>query len=107
LLGACLWPLAYEMIFWMRNAGTGGLGSEIQKKGKELIEQWREDFPLPIVAVMALLPAVVEELFFRGFLFTALLGNGERPGRAVLASAALFAAFHLLVGTILTIERFL
>jgi ABC-2 type transport system permease protein/sodium transport system permease protein len=106
VLGVCLWPLVAEMVFWMHRAGTGGLGSDIQEKGKELIEQWREHSPVLIVMVMALVPAVVEELFFRGFLFTALLGSGERPERALLCSAALFAAFHLLVGAQLTVERF-
>jgi ABC-2 type transport system permease protein/sodium transport system permease protein len=109
LLGACLWPLVHEVIRLERLVGIGGLSGmsqQHQEKITEMIEQWRQHSPLLIVAVMALVPAVVEELFFRGFLFTALLGNGARPGRAVLASAALFAAFHLLVGTKLTVERF-
>lgn len=50
-------------------------------------------------ALIALLPAVCEELFFRGFVLSGLAG--ERPGRgralaAIGGQAACFAAFHLL-----------
>jgi sodium transport system permease protein len=49
--------------------------------------------------LIAVVPAVCEELFFRGWLLAA--GAGERPSRrravaAVLVQAAVFAAFHLL-----------
>ncbi len=107
LLGVCLWPLTHELILLMRQAGVGGISREFQERVKTMLLLWREQSPVLILAVIALLPAVVEELFFRGFLFSALLGNGEQPGRAVVLSAALFAAFHLLVGTIPTVERFL
>jgi sodium transport system permease protein len=106
LLGVCLWPLTNELVLLIRLTGVGGLSREVQEKFQTMIEHWREQSPLLIVAVIALLPAVVEELFFRGFLLSALLGNGERPGRAVAVSAVLFAMFHLLVGTMVTIDRF-
>ena len=49
--------------------------------------------------LVAVLPAVCEELFFRGWLLAAFAG--DRPGRgrqmaAVLLQAAVFAGFHLL-----------
>jgi len=49
--------------------------------------------------LVAVLPAVCEELFFRGWLLAAFAG--DKPGRrravsAVLLQAAVFAAFHLL-----------
>ncbi len=49
--------------------------------------------------LIALVPAICEELFFRGWVLAAFAG--ERPGRrravaAVLLQAAAFAAFHLL-----------
>lgn len=46
-----------------------------------------------IVAAVALLPAVCEELFFRGLVFTGLYAHGG-PKKAVLLSAFLFAAAH-------------
>lgn len=49
--------------------------------------------------LVAVLPAVCEELFFRGWLLSAFAG--DRPGRgrvaaAILLQAAVFAGFHLL-----------
>src|SRR5262249_52537988 len=66
-----------------------------------------EHSPWLLVAVLAVAPAVLEELFFRGYLLTALEGEEGRPGRAVFASAALFALFHLLMAGSLAVERLL
>ena len=49
--------------------------------------------------VVVILPAVCEELFFRGWVLAAFAGASPRRGRAVAAvllQAAAFAAFHLL-----------
>ena len=56
--------------------------------------------PVPVVwLLVAVLPAVCEELFFRGWLLSAFAG--DRPGRgrlvaAILLQAAVFAGFHLM-----------
>src|SRR5262249_42891919 len=42
-------------------------------------------------------PAVFEELFFRGYLFSALRAH-TRPVTTVVASAVLFGVFHVLFG---------
>jgi ABC-2 type transport system permease protein/sodium transport system permease protein len=105
LLGVCLWPFAYEVLLLMRQAGIVTMRKETMEKAREFLEECRAYPAVLIVVVMALVPAVFEELFFRGYLFTALLGDGERPGKAILGSAALFALFHLPVGTSLAIER--
>ena len=58
------------------------------------------DGPAPLVwLLVAVLPAVCEEAFFRGWLFSGLVGDRPSPGRAaaaVFGQAALFAVFHLL-----------
>lgn len=46
-----------------------------------------------ILLVMALLPAVCEELAFRGFILGGLL-TGRQPGRAILVTAILFGISH-------------
>jgi len=49
--------------------------------------------------VIVILPAIAEELFFRGWVLAAFTGNRPAQGRAVVAvllQAAAFAAFHLL-----------
>jgi membrane protease YdiL (CAAX protease family) len=49
--------------------------------------------------LMALLPAVCEELLFRGWMLAAFVGDGRHRERlfwGILAQAACFALFHLL-----------
>lgn len=48
----------------------------------------------PSLLLMALLPAVCEELLFRGFLFSSLEAN-MKPQMAMLITAALFGAYHM------------
>ena len=52
------------------------------------------DFAL-LLAVFALLPAVCEEMLFRGFLQSGLVHLLEKPGMGIVASAVLFGLFHL------------
>src|SRR5262249_51813956 len=101
----CLWPLVHEVILLLRDEGFKTLRQDHLDKIREFLEECRAYSPLLIVTVLALVPAVTEELFFRGYLFSALLGEGDRPWRAIFASAALFASFHLLVMDSLAIER--
>jgi membrane protease YdiL (CAAX protease family) len=54
---------------------------------------------VPAVLLLAVMPAVCEELFFRGWVLSACAGPRPAPRRAALAivaQAAAFAAFHLL-----------
>jgi ABC-2 type transport system permease protein/sodium transport system permease protein len=105
LLGLCLWPFAHEVLLVLRRAGFSTLGPEHGEKVRAFLQECREYSPLLLVGVMAVVPAVVEELSFRGYLFTALLGRGGRPWRAIFSSAALFSLFHLLVTDALAVER--
>lgn len=107
LLGGSLWPLVHEVIVLQDALGVRTLRPELAEQVRRAMGEWREHSPLLLVAVLALLPAVLEELFFRGYLLAALLGaDGRHRVRAVAASAALFALFHLLVTDSLAIERF-
>jgi ABC-2 type transport system permease protein/sodium transport system permease protein len=105
LLGASLWPFVHEAVLLLQRAGIATLGPEQRERLSALVAQWRELPPGLLVGALAVVPAVAEELFFRGYLLSALLGGGRRVGRAVLGSAALFAAFHLLVSDALAVER--
>src|SRR5205085_2229556 len=51
-----------------------------------------------------LFPAVFEEFFFRGYLFSALLNRGG-PRVALWTSALLFGLFHLVVTDVFELER--
>ncbi|HEY7309329.1 MAG TPA: ABC transporter permease subunit/CPBP intramembrane protease [Gemmataceae bacterium] len=105
LLGLCLWPWVHELTLLMRALGFASLREGNLERVRDMLEQWRTLSPLLIVVAVAVVPAVVEELFFRGYLQSALLGV-LRPRSAVLSSAALFALFHVILGSVLAVERF-
>jgi sodium transport system permease protein len=104
VLGVCLWPIAYELGLALRLMGISSLSKEQLDKVSGLLSEYRT-VPAPLViCVLGVLPAVFEELFFRGYLFNALL-NATRPGMAIIASALLFGVFHLITGGGIAIER--
>lgn len=53
--------------------------------------------------IMALLPAIGEELFFRGALQTVLLRISDKPWLAILVSSTVFALLHLTVFKVIPI----
>src|SRR5262249_56297190 len=59
--------------------------------------------PVAVVLCLGVIPAVLEELFFRGYLFSALCAASP-PRTAIVVSALLFGLFHL-VGPLLIVER--
>jgi membrane protease YdiL (CAAX protease family) len=88
-------------------AGAGALltlrGDQLSPEARDLaariVALVRTQPPWVIWLLLAVLPAVCEEVMFRGWILSALAG--ERPSRgraltAVVVQAACFAAFHLL-----------
>ena len=55
---------------------------------------------------MAVAPAVFEELFFRGYLFTAIRSTTS-PRTTIVVSAVLFGVFHVVTTSVLAVERLL
>jgi ABC-2 type transport system permease protein/sodium transport system permease protein len=106
LLGLSLWPWAHELVLLLDRLGLATLGQEYRERTTEVMKQWREISPVYLVLVLAVVPAVLEELFFRGFLFSALAGEEGRAGLAIAGSSALFALFHVLVPGGLAVEKF-
>ncbi|WP_299461107.1 ABC transporter permease subunit/CPBP intramembrane protease [uncultured Gimesia sp.] len=102
LLGFTLWPFAYEIeIFALSDERIESLSKLFESLKLEL-----GAVPLWIKLVsLAVLPAVCEELFFRGYLLSALLNRFSNTW-AILASSFLFALFHVIVRDSLFIERF-
>jgi ABC-2 type transport system permease protein/sodium transport system permease protein len=93
LLGISLWPIAHEVFLFSKWLGLSVLGDE-QVEQVETMLQHLGDVPLPLIlVVMALVPAIFEELCFRGFLFGALRTRLSED-RTVIASALLFGLFH-------------
>ena len=105
VLGLASWPLVHELSLFLRQMGFATLREENLTRMGEAVARMRAISPVFLVVVLALVPALVEELFFRGFLLTALDEDGESPARAVVVSAVLFALFHLLVNNYIAVER--
>lgn len=105
LVGLSLWPFVHEGILALQAIGFTSLAPErLQELATKAFEALRQTSPLIIVLALGLLPALGEELFFRGYLLGALLTSG-RPLTAITISSGLFALFHLLVGDLLVVER--
>jgi sodium transport system permease protein len=113
LLGMTLWSLTYEVLLF----GKGSLGwTKLLENPRlrELAQRLTAETPALLrLLTFAAIPAVCEELFFRGFLLSALQGSAKvaRTPRSMwwtslLLTSFLFAAFHVIVDQALTLERF-
>jgi ABC-2 type transport system permease protein/sodium transport system permease protein len=96
LLGASLWTFAYEAIVWRVRAQWINADASTQRTIEELFAQLKVNAsPVLLILSLAVIPALVEEFFFRGLLLTSLkhrFGNWT----AVLASAIVFGMFHII-----------
>ncbi len=106
LLGLGLWPAVHELTMLVKSAGLSTLSPELMDRLRESFVGLRSVSPVWPVLAIGIIPPIVEELFFRGYLLAALLSTG-RPLWAITASALLFGLFHLLVLDYLAVERFI
>lgn len=106
VLGLGAWAFAHEAFVIADAAGIGGLGEDQVANAKAAISRMRQASPVLLLGVFALAPAVIEELCFRGFLFSALR-NVLTPWRTIVVTAVLFGLFHVLTGSALLVERFI
>jgi sodium transport system permease protein len=106
LLGLGAWAFAHEAFVIAEALGIGGLDEEKFKGAQTTIQRMREAQPLLLLAVFALTPAVIEELCFRGYLFSTLQAVTS-PLRTIVTTAFLFGLFHVLTGNALLVERFI
>ncbi|MEK6797753.1 MAG: ABC transporter permease subunit/CPBP intramembrane protease [Planctomycetota bacterium] len=91
LIGASAWVVAHEVNVFQ--AQVLGVPQQVVESAAQLGQTLSA---MPLVAVLltiAVVPAVCEELLFRGLLLSSLLGS-TGPWRAILVSAAVFAAYH-------------
>jgi ABC-2 type transport system permease protein/sodium transport system permease protein len=106
LLGISLWPLAHEVFLLNQYLGWTSLDEDRLQGVQQLLDSWREISPAVILFALALTPAVCEEFFFRGYLFSALRHRFSPVG-TILLTAVLFGVFHVVVTSMLSIERLL
>ena len=106
LLGCTMWTLAYQVLLFSKGP-LQWLEMLNNSKLKELAERLTSETPYLIrIVTLALVPAICEELFFRGFLINTLQKRADLWLRPMLISTFVFAAFHVIVDQSLTLERF-
>jgi membrane protease YdiL (CAAX protease family) len=110
ILGCSLAPLAYELIIVSRELGIGTLSDpqlqQFQQRLAEIVAQWQALHPLAILIPLAVVPAICEEWFFRGYLLGALRGRAP-AWLAIAATAIVFGLFHASLGGVIMVERVL
>jgi len=105
LVGLGAWGFAHESFVIADQLGIGGLDEEKIAKTKKTLEAFKAAPAWLLIGCLALAPAVIEELCFRGFLFTALR-KVLSPGRLIVVTAVIFGLFHVVTGNMLLVERF-
>ena len=105
VMGLGLWPIAHEVFVIADWLGITGLDLEKFKEARATLDLLKEAPTWLVLASLALAPAVIEELCFRGYLFSALRPV-MTPWQTILVTAFVFGLFHVLTGSILLIERF-
>jgi len=96
LLGVGLFLVGAMTIRWLVGDTPSAAADELAGKLTSLLS---ETPAWIVVLVLAVIPAVCEELVFRGWMLSALAGEQPSRGRqlaAVVAQAALFGVVHLL-----------
>jgi sodium transport system permease protein len=100
VLGLSLWPLVLQLLLLMASERLEQLkslvGSQLQKFDQEQV----------LVIGVLVLQAILEELFFRGYLFGALRRHLAAAG-TIGVSALLFGLVHVVFGGALGWERFI
>ena len=101
LLGVSLWPLQLKLM------AQSGIFNALQERFGPVLETLKEARAAVGYGVLALVivPAILEEIFFRGLLWTALK---RRCGALVTIgfSGLLFGATHVILDSALGLERF-
>jgi len=107
VLGLTLWPLAQEIALLGRKLGLMTLPEEFVQEVLRRVDVWQElPLVLPLTA-LAVMPAIFEELYFRGYLFAALRKRFSPPA-TICITAIVFGAFHVLIaGAVPATERLL
>ncbi|MFT5527579.1 MAG: sodium transport system permease protein [Pirellulaceae bacterium] len=93
LLGCSLWLIELTVL---SGAKLIEFNEEQQAQAVAMIQSWRELPAVVVFIVIAILPALFEELFFRGFLLTSMRSAGNL--RAIVLTAVIFAGFHIISG---------
>lgn len=93
LFGISLWPMAHEVYMFSEWLGLARLGTDQVSSAQTMLSQLANLPPALILVTLAVVPALFEELSFRGFIFGSLRAvmNGWW---SVVVAAVLFGVFH-------------
>ncbi len=104
-LGVSLCAFAYESIIVADHLKLTPVSAEAKARVKELTGVLQQLPHIYVLFCLAIVPAVSEEFFFRGFLYRSL--RQKRSALAtILITASIFAAFHVFSPGGLTFVRF-
>ncbi|HUP78907.1 MAG TPA: CPBP family intramembrane glutamic endopeptidase, partial [Pirellula sp.] len=104
LLSAGLWMVAFEAYLLFE---SWSLASQLTEADKQKLKADFLAVPFWVVLLTgALAPAIAEEFFFRGFVLSAFRSKVS-AFHSVLFSSLLFGSFHVIAGSVLSIEKFL
>jgi len=123
LLGLSLWPFVFEMLLWIEQFGIVAFDESLVAQASEIIKRLKAAPAVLVYLSLAVVPAVCEEVFFRGMFLSAMrtrrrfvvTGFSRSRDRlkpvttniqAVVVTALAFAAFHVIVRDTLSPERF-
>lgn len=106
IVGLGAWAIAHEAFVIADALGIGGLSEKRIADTQKMIKAWQVIPPWVLLLTLAVTPAIIEELCFRGFLFSAIL-RVMSPTRTILLTSFLFGLFHVLTGNALLVERFI
>jgi sodium transport system permease protein len=105
LVGLSLWMICHELLVFVQGREVT-LDPELVKTLQEFAERLRL-LPAPaVVFAIAVVPAIFEEGFFRGFLFSAFRTR-MTPARTIVSAAAVFGFFHWISSRLLASDRLL
>lgn len=93
VLGVSLWPIAHEVFLLSEWLGLSWLGGSRIAAAEAILNQFKSVPLAVILATLGIVPAVCEELCFRGFVFGALRSRLDGVWTVVI-SALLFGMFH-------------
>ena len=92
VLGCTLWPLAYDLHILCQKLGIATISverlAELKPELISRIESMRAVPPWIVLLAIAVVPAIAEELFFRGYLLGALRGRLPAWAAICLTGAA-------------------
>jgi ABC-2 type transport system permease protein/sodium transport system permease protein len=100
ILGLSLWPIVLQVLEHLMHPELN-----LDPKMLQSMRDARANYPAALMSAMVVF-AVVEEFFFRGYLFSALRAR-RGPGATILFSALCFGFFHMLTTQLFPFPRFL